>query len=75
MPGALGSSMAQQHLRNILAAVDVPVMGHPEAYLQVRPGVLHEDGRIDDEAFERFLLAWCDSLVRWIHIFRLQPGV
>jgi len=31
--GAIGTAMAQQHLRNILAYLDVPVMGQPEALI------------------------------------------
>ncbi|MFY4519913.1 NAD(P)H-dependent oxidoreductase, partial [Escherichia coli] len=31
--GALGTSMAQQHLRNILAYLDMPVLGQPEAFI------------------------------------------
>src|SRR5450631_3322420 len=30
-PGALGTAAAQQHLRNILAHLDAPTMGQPEA--------------------------------------------
>jgi len=71
--GVLGSSMAQQHLRNILAAVDVPVMGHPEAYIHAKPGLLLEDGVITDESVTRFLREWCDSFVKWAHVFHQQP--
>jgi len=36
--GAAGTSMAQQHLRNVLAYLDVPTMGQPEAFLQAKEG-------------------------------------
>lgn len=71
--GVLGSSMAQQHLRNILAAVDVPVMGHPEAYIHAKPGLLLDDGVITDESVTRFLHDWCVSFVKWAHLFQQQP--
>lgn len=45
-PGAMGTAMAQQHLRNILAALDMPVLGLPEMYLQYRDGMFAEDGTL-----------------------------
>lgn len=64
-PGALGACMAQQHLRNILAALDVAVMGQPEAYIQASPELLQEDGRVGDERVQQFLSAWGDAFLRW----------
>ena len=31
--GAIGTALAQQHLRNILAYLDVPTLGQPEVFL------------------------------------------
>lgn len=64
-PGALGACMAQQHLRNILAAVDVAVMGHPEAYIQAGPALFQSNGKVSDERVKQFLSAWCDAFLRW----------
>ena len=44
--GAMGTAMAQQHLRNILAYLDVPTLGQPEAFIQVKDGLFDEDGNI-----------------------------
>ena len=71
--GVLGSSMAQQHLRNVLAAVDVPVMGHPEAYIHAKPGLILDDGAVTDEGVARFLAEWCEAFIKWIHLFHSQP--
>lgn len=49
-PGALGTSMAQQHLRNVLAALDMPVLGLPEVYLHHREGTFEADGTLADGA-------------------------
>lgn len=68
-PGALGTCMAQQHLRNILACLDVHVMGQPEAYVQVRPGAIDDDGAVLDAQLQPFLATWCDALLRWIDRF------
>ena len=37
--GAIGTAMAQQHLRNVLAYLDVPVLGQPEVFLQAKEGL------------------------------------
>jgi chromate reductase, NAD(P)H dehydrogenase (quinone) len=38
-PGAIGTALAQQHLRNILAYLDVPTLGQPEAFIQAKDGL------------------------------------
>lgn len=64
-PGALGACMAQQHLRNILAALDVAVMGQPEAYIQAQPELLQADGEVRVDRVQQFLAVWCDAFLRW----------
>ena len=44
--GAMGTAMAQQHLRNVLAYLDVPTMGQPEAFVQAKPELFDESGDI-----------------------------
>jgi chromate reductase, NAD(P)H dehydrogenase (quinone) len=62
--GALGTSMAQQHLRNILAYLDVPVMGQPEAFLQQKEGFFEVDGSLGAKS-RPFLQTWMDHYVAW----------
>lgn len=63
-PGGAGTAMAQQHLRNVLAHLDMPTMGQPEAFIQNRPGDIAEDGTIESEALrtvlEGFVGAFCN---------------
>jgi len=51
-PGAMGTSMAQQHLRNVLAALDVRVMGLPGAFFTRREGMFAEDGALAGKSAE-----------------------
>src|SRR5215218_10038229 len=37
-PGAIGTAVAQQHLRSILSFCNSPQMNSPEAYIQFTPG-------------------------------------
>ena len=54
-PGAHGTVSAQQHLRNVLAAVDVAVLPQPEIAIQYREGQIDADGAITDERLRRRL--------------------
>ena len=64
-PGATGTAMAQQHLRNILATLDMPTMGQPEAFIQAREGLFDESGNIG-EGSRKFLQNWMDHYVAWV---------
>ncbi|MCE5184829.1 MAG: NAD(P)H-dependent oxidoreductase [Planctomycetaceae bacterium] len=63
--GAIGTALAQQHLRNTLAYLDMPTMGQPEAFLQVREGMFDPDGSIGQGSRE-FLLNWMNHFVSWV---------
>ncbi|MBS1208151.1 MAG: NADPH-dependent reductase [Proteobacteria bacterium] len=63
--GAIGTSLAQQHLRNILAYLDVPTMGQPEAFLQAREGLFDASGNIGEPSL-KFLQNWMDHYVAWV---------
>ncbi len=63
--GVIGTSLAQQHLRNILAYLDVPTMGQPEAFLQATEGLVDQAGNIGAGSRE-FLQNWMDHYVAWI---------
>jgi chromate reductase len=53
--GAIGTAIAQQHLRGVLAHLDSPQMNSPEAYIQMTPGLITEDGVVTRESTEAFL--------------------
>ncbi len=63
--GAIGTSMAQQHLRNVLSYLDVPTMGQPEAFIQAKDGLFDKDGSIGPDS-RAFLQNWMDRYVAWI---------
>ncbi len=64
-PGAAGTGMAQQHLRNILAAVGVLALAQPEALIQARDGLFDEAGNIG-EGSRKFMQNWMDQYVAWV---------
>jgi chromate reductase len=66
--GAIGTAMAQQHLRNTLAYLDMPTLGQPEAFVQNKEGLFTESGDIGIESTHKFLQGWVDKYVRWVKI-------
>jgi len=63
--GAPGTSMAQQHLRNVLAYLDVPALAQPEAFIYVKEGTFDEAGNIGTDS-RAFLQDWMDRYVAWV---------
>ena len=53
--GKIGTAVAQQNLRSILSFCNSPQMNAPEAYVQLTPGLVTEDGEVTDETTEQFL--------------------
>lgn len=62
---ASGTCMAQQHLRNTLAYLDVPTLGQPEAFIQLKAGLIDASGEIGGSN-RKFFQAWMDRYVAWI---------
>ena len=54
-PGKIGTAVAQQHLRSILAFCNSPLMNSIEAYIQFEPGLITDDGDVTNESTREFL--------------------
>lgn len=63
--GPIGTSLAQQHLRNVLSYLDVPTLGQPEIFIQAKEGLFDEAGDIG-AASRKFLQNWMDRYVAWV---------
>jgi chromate reductase len=63
--GAIGTAIAQQHLRNILAYLDCPALGQPEVFIQVKEGLFESDGSISAGS-RSFLQNWMNRYVGWV---------
>lgn len=63
--GPIGTALAQQHLRNILAYLNMPTLGQPEAFIQTKESLYDEAGNIG-EASRKFLQGWVDAYVAWV---------
>ncbi|MDM0026535.1 NADPH-dependent FMN reductase [Variovorax saccharolyticus] len=58
-PGAIGTAVGQQHLRQIMGILGASVLGG-EAYLSFKPGMLDAQGDFSDEATRNFMAAYME---------------
>lgn len=63
--GAIGTALAQQHLRNVLAYLDVPTLGQPEAFIHVKDGLFDDAGNLGADS-KKFLQNWMDQYIAWV---------
>ena len=67
--GTVGTAVVQQHLRNVLAYLDVPTLGQPEVFIHFTEGLIDSEGNITNESTRKFLQSFMDRYVRWIERF------
>lgn len=65
-PSAAGTAMAQQHLRNVLSCLDVPVLAFPEIFLQANEGFFDVNGGFSNESTKQFLQRYVDRYCQWV---------
>ena len=63
--GAIGTALSQQHLRNVLAYLNVPTLGQPEAFIQAKDGLFDAAGNIGEDR-KKFMQQWMDAYVAWV---------
>ena len=63
--GKPGAAMAQQHLRNVLAYLDMPTLNQPEAFVQWTDQLVTPEGEVG-EASRDFLDGWMRAFVGWV---------
>jgi chromate reductase, NAD(P)H dehydrogenase (quinone) len=64
--GVIGTALAQQHLRNVLAYLDVAVLGQPEMFIKHDGSKIDENGDIVDDDMRTFLQAFVDRYAGWV---------
>ena len=73
-PGAIGTAIAQQHLRSVLGFCNSPQMNAPEAYIQFKPGLITADGTVADESTAKFLRGFMEELHTFIvRVYTVLP--
>ncbi len=67
--GAIGTAVAQSHLRSIMGVLDVALMGQPEIYFTMKPGLIDDDYLVTDDKTRDFLTGWVNKYVKWVGRF------
>ncbi|MGN8026554.1 NADPH-dependent FMN reductase [Microbacterium sp. 22242] len=66
--GAIGTALGQQSLRGTLSFLNVRQMTSPEAYIQYRPGLVDDDGKVTvpetEEFLRTFVMAFAEHVLR-----------
>jgi chromate reductase len=65
-PGAVGGFGANQHLRQSMVFLNVPMMQQPEAYIGGADKLLDENGDVTNEATRAFLERFINTFAKWI---------
>ena len=68
--GAIGTAIAQQHLRTVLAYLDMPTLGQPEAFIHFSDGLIDAGGAIGKESTAQFLTNWMNTYLAWVAAVR-----
>jgi chromate reductase len=71
--GAIGTAVAQQHLRSTLAYLDMPTLGQPEVFLQAKEGLFDAAGNIGEKSRD-FLQGWMNAYVAWVETWTGKHG-
>jgi len=65
-PGAIGGFGANQHLRQSLVFLNMPVLQQPEAYVGGAADLFDANGRIAKDATRAFLQKFVDAFAAWV---------
>lgn len=65
-PGNVGTAVAQTHLRSILVALDMILLGQPEVYLVYKAEMFDDKNNITNADTRKFLQGFVDKFSTWI---------
>ena len=60
----------QQHLRNVLAYLDVKTLGQPEMFIKHDPARIDDQGQIVSEDTRKFLQGFVDRYAGWVRLLK-----
>jgi chromate reductase len=73
-PGAIGTAVAQQHLRSVLSFCNSPQMNAPEAYIQFTPGLIDDNDQVTNESTAKFLRDYMHQFYTFIErVYTVLP--
>jgi chromate reductase len=70
--GAIGTALAQQHLRSIMLSVGTIIQGG-DVYVTFKPNLVDDDGNISDDSTRKFLQGSIDQFASLVTRLAPQP--
>jgi chromate reductase len=64
--GAIGTAVAQSHLRHVVAACGMVLLPLPEVYFVNKPGLVTDDFEVSDEKSRAFVAGYVAKFAAWI---------
>jgi chromate reductase len=64
-PSPVGTALAQQHLRQVLACLDMPTLNQPEVFIRFTEELIGADGTIGSPS-AGFLGGWMQTFLAWV---------
>jgi chromate reductase len=64
--GAIGTAIAQSHLRCVCAYLDIPLLGQPEMFIKHDATRIDASGKIVSEDTRKYLQGFVDKYVAWV---------
>jgi NAD(P)H-dependent FMN reductase len=64
--GAIGTAIAQSHLRGVCAYLDIPLLGQPEMFIKHDATRIDASGKIVSEDTRKYLQGFVDKYVAWV---------
>jgi len=71
-PGAIGSAIAQQHLRSVMVSLGTILQGG-EAYITFKPNLVDSEGNIGDESTRKFLQDFVEQFASLVGRLSAEP--
>jgi chromate reductase, NAD(P)H dehydrogenase (quinone) len=71
--GAIGTALAQQHLRSIMLSVGTIIQGG-DAYVTFKPNLIDDEGNISDDSTRKFLQGFIDQFASLVTRLAPQPA-
>ncbi|MDD4555806.1 MAG: NAD(P)H-dependent oxidoreductase [Alphaproteobacteria bacterium] len=65
--GAIGTALAQAHLRNILAFFNMNIMGQPELYGKYKEGDITDNSEFADEGSKKFYASFMSAFLKKVN--------
>ena len=64
--GAIGTAVAQSHLRHVVVVCGMSLMPQPEVYFVNKPGLITDSFEVSDEKSREFLAGYVTKFGAWI---------